>query len=291
MGSTERPLGTGAVQWVSTGWLLDHHQDHGLHIVDTQPDIHDYIKAHVPGAVYLPEKTQRIFWHSQPGEWIPVEAAQALFRSLGLRADEPTLVYTGTGLVKGWGDGLEQTMLAYSQVRFGHNQVYLLDGGLNKWLKEGKPTSQLFPATRESDFVATVRPQMYIGYEEFKRSKDDSDVIVLDARPANVYAGEGPWIRNGHIPGAVNLPWRTLMDADNPALLKPLDEIQKLIDARGVTQDKLVICTCGTGREATNEYLLFKHRLGCPRVRLYEGSFTEWSQRAENEVVKGPCPR
>lgn len=291
MESKDLPQGTGAVQWVSTDWLLAHHQDANLQIVDTQPDIHDYIKAHVPGAVYLPEKTQRIFWHSLPGEWIPVEAAQVLFRSLGLRADEPTVVYTGTGLVKGWGDGLEQAMLAYSLVRFGHNRVYLLDGGLNQWLKEGKPTSQLFPTSQESGFAAQVRTEMFVGYEEFKRIQDSPDVIVLDARPANVYAGEGPWMRNGHIPGAVNLPWRTLMDADNPALLKPLDDIQKLIDARGVTQDRLVICTCGTGREATLEYLLFKHRLGYPRVRLYEGSFTEWSQHPENDVVKGPSVR
>jgi thiosulfate/3-mercaptopyruvate sulfurtransferase len=64
-----------------------------------------------------------------------------------------------------------------------------------------------------------------------------------------------------------------------------------LIVARGVREDKLVICTCGTGREATNEYLLLKHHLGYPRVRLYEGSFTEWTAYPENAVMTGPDPR
>ena len=283
--------GFGHVQWVTTEWLQDHLEDEELMILDCQPDIHDYIKAHIHGAVYVPEKTQRSFWNGMPGEWIAGEAAQSIFRRAGLEAGVPVMVYTGTGLVKGWGDGLEQTMMAYSLVRFGHNRVLLLDGGLNKWLQEGRTISQVFPKSRDSGFRATVRSDMFVGYEEFKRIKDDEDVIVLDARPANVYGGEGPWIRNGHIPGAVNLPWRLLMDANNPALLRPLGEIEQMVAAKGVTKDRQVICSCGTGREATNEYLLFKCCLGHPTVRLYEGSFTEWSQYPENPVVTGPNPR
>ena len=283
--------GVGEVRWVSTAWLQSHWEDEDLTIVDCQPDIHDYIKAHIARAVYVPEKTRRAFWRGMPGVWIAPGAAASIFGRAGLRQGAPVLVYTGTGLVKGWGDGLEQTMLAYSLLRFGHDCVYLLDGGLSQWLAEGRPVTQAFPAPAETRFKAAVQADVFIGYDEFKRRKDDDDVIVLDARPANVYSGEGPWIRNGHVPGAVNLPWRSLMDAGNPALLKPIAEIEALIAAAGASQDKWVICTCGTGREATNEYLLFKHRLGFPKVRLYEGSFTEWSQYPENPVVTGPKPR
>ncbi len=282
---------SGQVQWVTTEWLQDHLTDKEMTILDCQPDIHDYIKAHIGGAAYVPEKTQRSFWNGMPGEWVGGEVAQSIFRRAGVEADAPIVVYTGAGLVKGWGDGLEQTMMAYSLARFGHNRVLLLDGGLNKWLKEGRSITQVFPKSRVSRFTTTVRTEMFIGYGEFQRIKDDTDVIVLDARPASVYAGEGPWIRNGHIPGAVNLPWRLLMSADNPALLKSRSEIAQMVDAKGVTKDKQVICSCGTGREATNEYLLFKYLLGYPVVRLYEGSFTEWSQYPENAVVTGPHPR
>jgi thiosulfate/3-mercaptopyruvate sulfurtransferase len=279
------------VQWVTTEWLQDHLLDKEVTILDCQPDIHDYIKAHIEGAVYVPEKAQRSSWNGLPGEWIAAEAAQSIFRRAGIEAGMPVVVYTGTGLVKGWGDGLEQTMMAYSLARFGHDRVLLLDGGLNQWLKEGRRTSQVFPAPRGSNFKATIRSDMFVRYEEFKRIKDDQNVIVLDARPANVYAGEGPWIRNGHIPGAVNLPWRLLMGADNPALLRPLGEIEQMVAAKGVTKDKQVICSCGTGREATNEYLLFRCCLDYSMVKLYEGSFTEWSQYPENPIVTGPHPR
>jgi thiosulfate/3-mercaptopyruvate sulfurtransferase len=284
-------FGSGAVQWVTTDWLDKHYLDQGLLILDNQPDIHDYIKAHLPGAVYLTEEMLRVSLNGTPGSWISAGAAESLFRCLGLRADTRVVVYTGKGLVKGWGDGLAQTMVAYSLVRFGHNQVFVLDGGLDKWLKEGRPTSQVFPQVKGSAFQAKVRSDMFVHYEEFKGIKDEPDVMVLDARPPNVYQGEGPWIRNGHIPGAVNLPWKGHMAADNPALLRPETEIRTIVEAKGATPDKLIICSCGTGREATNEYILFKHLLGYPRVRLYEGSFTEWSSYPENPVVTGPIPR
>lgn len=285
------PYGSGRVQWVTAEWLEANLTDRGLTILDAQPDIHDYLKVHIPGAVYLSERTLRVPLHGTPGKWIPEEAAELLFRRLGLNRDAPVVVYTGKGLVKGWGDGLEQTMVAYSLARFGHDKVYLLDGGLDKWLAEQRPTSQVFPRIEDSDFSATVRSEMFVDYEEFRRIKDRDDVVLLDARPPNVYRGEGPWIRNGHIPGAVNLPWKGQMDEGNPALLKPESEILGIVEARGTTPDKLIICSCGTGREGTNGYLLFKHFLDYPRVRLYEGSFTEWTSYRENLVVQGPNPR
>jgi thiosulfate/3-mercaptopyruvate sulfurtransferase len=291
MNKKEVPYGFGQVEWVTTDWLEEHLEDEGLMILDVQPDIHDYIKVHIPDAVYMSEKTLRVPLHGTPGKWIPPEVAQALFRQLGLRPEVPVVVYTGKGLVKGWGDGLEQTMVAYSLVRFGHNNVYVLDGGLDKWLKEGRPTSQVFPKIEASDFQATVRSEMFVSYDEFKRIKDGDDVILLDARPTNAYAGEGPWIRNGHIPGAVNLPWKSLMDADNSRLLKPKEEILRIVEGKGATKDKLIVCSCGTGREGTNEYILFKHFLGYPRVKLYEGSFTEWSSYPDNPIVVGESPR
>ena len=285
------PFGSGAVKWVTTTWLDGHLADEKLTILDTQPDIHDYIKAHIPGAAYLAEKTLRVPQNGTPGKWIPVEAAQALFRRLGLRREIPVVVYTGKGLFKGWGDGLEQTMVAYSLVRFGLDHVYVLDGGLDKWLEERRPSGQAFPKIEESAFEGKVRNEMSVTYDEFKCIKDDDDVIVLDARPGNVYQGEGPWIRNGHVPGAVNLPWKGQMQDHNPALLRPEAQVRLIVEAAGATADKLIIASCGTGREATNEYLLFRHYLGYPRVKLYEGSFTEWSSYPENPVVTGPNPR
>jgi thiosulfate/3-mercaptopyruvate sulfurtransferase len=205
--------------------------------------------------------------------------------------DVPVVVYTGTGPFKGWGDGLEQTMMAYTLARFGHNQVYVLDGGLDKWLAEKRPFSQVFPEVEESKFVVDVHPEYFVEYDEFRDIKDRDDVILLDARPANVYQGQGPWIKAGHIPGAVNVPWKSFMDADNPRLLKSDAEIQAVLDEHGIVPEKTVICSCGTGREATNEFILFRWYLGFPKVKIYEGSFTEWSAYPENPTVTGENPR
>ena len=81
------------------------------------------------------------------------------------------------------------------------------------------------------------------------------------------------------------------MDRDNPALLRPEKEIWAAIEELNITKDKTIICSCGTGREATNEFILFKWRLGYPKVRLYEGSYTEWTSHPENPTIVGKKPR
>ncbi|MGD2251065.1 MAG: sulfurtransferase [Candidatus Methanofastidiosia archaeon] len=283
------PSGEGKVKWVSTEWLEDHVND--VQILDIQPNVHDYITEHIPGAVYFNEGLLRVPLKGKPAVYAPKEAVQANFRRVGLDSDTPVVVYTGTGAFKGWGDGLEQTMVTYSLARFGHNAVRILDGGLDKWLKENRPIKKVFPEIEESDFTVKVRSEYFIGYKEFKKIKDDNQVIVLDARPQNVYAGQGPWIKPGHIPGAVNLPWARLMDADNKRLLKPDTEINTILTNLGVSKDKTVICSCGTGREASNEFILFKWYLQYPTVKIYEGSFTEWSSFPENPTVTGENPR
>lgn len=102
-------------------------------------------------------------------------------------------------------------MMAYTLAKYGHNTVYILDGGIDAWKSEGgRELSQDYPAVEPSSFIAEVRDDYPIGYEEFVRIKDNDNVVVLDARPAKVYEGKGgPWRKAGHIPpGTVNLPGR-----------------------------------------------------------------------------------
>ena len=80
------------------------------------------------------------------------------------------------------------------------------------------------------------------------------------------------------------------MDPNNTRLYKPVDEVRRLAEAVGATKDKIVICSCGTGREATLEFLTFKWLLDYPSVHIYEGAFTEWSAYPENPVVTGKNP-
>jgi thiosulfate/3-mercaptopyruvate sulfurtransferase len=285
------PYGTGTVRWISTDWLYENIEKREMKILDVQPNVHDYIEEHIPGAEYLTEGLLRTSTGGVPARYVPLESIQPILRHVGAKPNVPIVVYTGTGAAKGWGDGLEQTMMAYSLARFGHDSIYVLDGGFDKWKDEGKPLTKEFPKTDVSDFTVSLQTDFYIEYETFKSIKDREDVIVLDARPPAAYEGQAFWIKPGHIPGAINLPWASLMDDKNKRLLKPDDEIAAIIKTHGVTPEKTVICTCGTGREATNEFILFKWYLNYPKVKIYEGSFTEWTSYPENPTVTGKSPR
>ena len=288
-------MGDRIVQWVSTEWLENHLGDKNLGVLDCQPNIHEYIQAHIPGAVYWHEGLFRIHEGNIPTRWIPPEAARILFGTLGLEPERPIVVYSSSGPLSSCatfiGDGLEQTMVAYTLARYGHRKVYVLDGGWEKWKDEKRPVTQEYGTTTPSAFTPRLQKDFFIGYKEFKKIKDNSDVVLVDARPAAFYEGQGPWIRPGHIPGAVSLPWKSLMDDKNKKLLRPDDQILPVIRATGVTPEKTIICSCGTGREATNEFLLFRWYLGCPKVRIFEGSFTEWVSYKDNPVVTGKNPR
>jgi thiosulfate/3-mercaptopyruvate sulfurtransferase len=285
------PYGKGPVKLVSTEWLGEQLGSDKVTILDVQPNIHDYVLEHIPGAFYLNEGHYRHYHGNLPALWIEPQEIEQLFNCAGIRPDLPVVVYTGKGAYKGWGDGLEQTMTAYTLIRYGHDNVYVLDGGLDKWKAEGRALSKEYPALLSSDFKARVQRDFFVDYAEFKALKDREDVVLLDARPPDVYEGQGPWSKPGHIPGAVSLPWASLMEDNNKAQLKPEDEILKKLSDRNVTPDKTIICSCGTGREATNEFLLLKCYLGYEKVKLHEGAFTEWASYPENPTVTGKNPR
>ena len=196
-GEKSYPYGQGAVKWVSTHWLASHLKDEGLSIVDTQPNVHDYIAEHIPGAVYFNDSTLRVPRGGLPAQYIPEQAMEMLFRRIGLDNDKPVVVYTGKVAFSSAGSGLEQTMVAYTLARFGHNNVLVLDGGLDKWKAQSRPLSQEFPKVQEGGFRASVRPEYFIDMQQVKKMKDMDNVVLLDARPEKFYQGKGPWSKPG----------------------------------------------------------------------------------------------
>jgi thiosulfate/3-mercaptopyruvate sulfurtransferase len=288
------PDGNSKVKWISTEWLAENNNEGKFMILDVQPNVHDYIMGHLPGAVYLNEGLLRSASNGLPATYVPPETIQSLFSRSGLDENGPVVIYSGAGrysrCAAGAGDGLEQTMMAYSLIRFGHNDVYILDGGIEKWKDEGRELTKVFPKWKPSDFKVQVRRDYFIEYDEFKKIKDRQDVILFDARPYESYKEGGLWIKNGHIPGAHSFPWRTLMSKENAKLMKSDRELEPLISKFDITSDKTLLIYCGTGREATNEFLFFKFYLGFEKVRIYEGSFTEWSSHPENPTVIGENP-
>lgn len=286
----ESPYGSGVVKLVSTEWLQNHLRDANLIIVDVQTDVYDYLGQHIPGAVHLSDQTLRAPDHGMPVRYLAPQAIELLPNRVGLSNDTPVVVYTGKGAISGTGDGLGQTMAAYTLARFGQNHIYVLNGGLDKWVAEKRPVTKEFPQLKEGSFKVSER-DCHITMDQLKELMNQDNVMILDAQPAKAYEGQAAWTKPGHIPGAISLPWKSLMADDNPTLLKSDQEIAEILKKHNITPDKTIITYCGTGREATNPFLLLKCYLGFPNVKLYEGSFTEWSAYPDNPTVVGPNPK
>ena len=173
MKTSPYPSGKGKVKWVSTEWLAEHQNDNDLMILDIQPNVHDYIMGHLSNAIYLNEGFLRSSWNRLPSMFVPPEAIQPVFNRIGLDPNKPAVIYSGAGryskCTAGLGDGLEQTMMAYSLIRFGHNKVYILDGGIEKWKEEGRELTKVFPHWEPSEFKVQVQKEYFVEYEEFKR--------------------------------------------------------------------------------------------------------------------------
>ncbi|MDO9549691.1 MAG: rhodanese-like domain-containing protein [Methanoregula sp.] len=285
----------GVVSWVTPEWLEAHRNDAGLIIIDCRQNSHAYFAGHIPGALHLHEALLRMHVGRMPVRWLPAETAQHLFRTLGLGVDSPIVVYSASRPVNEspvlTGDGLEPGFIAYSLVRFGCRKVMILNGGLEQWCAEGHPLALDYGDAFPSAFTVEIPLDLFIDYEECVRIKNTPDVVLLDTRSAAWYEGQGPWRKPGHIPGAVNLPVKCLLDSHNSTLLKPDGQIRSILSEREITPEKTIICSCGTGRTSTTVFLILKWYLGYPDVVMYEGGFTEWVSHAENKTVTGKKPR
>ena len=287
--------GRGVVSWVSPESLEAHLNDAGLIVMDCRPNSHTYFTGHIPGAIYFHEAQLRMHIGGIPVRWIPAGLAQVLFRTLGFEQDSPVVVYSESrqknASAAAAGDGLEAAFVAYSLARFGCRRVMILDGGLEQWRAERRLLVQDFGESSPSGFTVEIPIHLFIGYDECVGIKDSPDAVLLDTRPAEWYEGQGPWRRPGHIPGAVSLPATRLLDANNTTLLKPEGEIRTILAELGITPEKTIICSCGTGRTATSVFLILKWYLGYPDVVMFEGGFTEWVSHTENKTITGKMPR
>lgn len=280
---------TTSVKWVDAQWVKSN-LDSSLLVLDIQPDIHDYIKEHIPGAVYFNENHFRAYKKNLPALYTPQACIVQLLGQVGLSQNQPVLIYSSNGGFSEKGDGLEQSMAAYSLCRFGHSPICILNGGLQSWIDAGFPLSKEFPLVQSTSIKLNINNDLQINYSQLLEKKDQSNTVLVDVRPRSVYQGEALWSKPGHIPGAINLPWRMLTAHNNPRLIRSVNFISELAHSHNITADKSIILYCGTGREATTAFLIFKYLLNYPDVKIYEGSFTEWVSIPGNPTVSGPHP-
>jgi thiosulfate/3-mercaptopyruvate sulfurtransferase len=263
---------------VETTDLVDLLSQPGVRVLDARP-AEEYRQGHVPGAVNLPAPSTDSLESNRQGFPLPPDRARELFRAAGVNTDSRLIVYDNQG-------NRFSARVFYVLEFFGHQHVQVLNGGFPKWQREGRATTINAPTVPSGDFVAAAQGEMIATSEWVAKHITDAKVKLVDARSGAEFRGEqvqGP--RGGHIPGAVNVEWtRTLDSGDVKTFLSPAD-LEKLFSSGQVKREQEVVTYCQSGMRASVIYFALR-LMGYPRVRLYDGSWADWSPNAELPVDK-----
>ena len=277
------------IQFVAPDWVAAHAKDANLSVLDVRTAPLEYIAGHLPSAVNIADSNFR-----GPNGVLPVQywdnaKLADTFSKAGVSNRSKVLVYSSGN------DVLGATMVAYLLERSGVKEIAVLDGGYAGYKNANQPVTKEFPRYSPGKFVLKDDPSIRVNLSQVQNLIGKPGVVFIDPRPPELFRGEKDiWIRNGHIPGAKNIPWPTFTEANNaqeslknPHKLKALSEIRALLAERGIKPSDDIIVSCSTGREATLQYVVLKHLLGYPKVRVYEGSWTEYST-TDLPVATGP---
>jgi thiosulfate/3-mercaptopyruvate sulfurtransferase len=168
-------------------------------------------------------------------------------------------------------------MVAYVLEKFGVEDIRIVDGGLPGWTKAGLPVTQEYFGNPTGTLPTKFNPSIGISLDEVLKRKDQSGVVLVDARPHNEYIGEDDvWLRKGHIPGAISFHWARLMEKENTHQFLSFEKTKTQLEQAGLTPDKEIIVYCGTSREGSLLRFYLRHVAKYPHVRLYEGSWKEY---------------
>jgi thiosulfate/3-mercaptopyruvate sulfurtransferase len=266
--------------FVSTQWLEEHLHDPQVRIIEASINKADYDAAHIPEAMWVDHFADLLRNGDQSsGDVITPEQFVALMSRLGIRPDDTVVAYGDRH--NSYAIRLFWTLDFYQH----RGQFFVLDGGRERWLAEGRPT-----VAREVTPVATAYPVPEVQmtkhratWEHVRAAIDSPRVVILDVRTADEYSGAVARAkRGGHVPGAVHIEWTDATAGDN--VLLPEQELRELYASRGVTPDKDVIAHCQLGIRAAHTWFVLKHVLGYPNVRNYDGSWQEWGNRDDSPI-------
>ncbi len=270
---------------IETGELLPHLHHPSVRIIDMRSSLLDYLKSHLPNSVYLHFETLMV-----PRGGIPAQGPDRIYleklirEHLGVSNPMWVILYSEKS-------NPNATFLAWVLDYLGHKKVGILNGGWEKWVMERHPVTQQYPTFLPGKFFGKVMPDTLAEKKYVRERLSSRGVVIVDARPPKQYSGEeGEEIRKGHIPGARSLAWETTLEGDEVRVWKKREDLKKLFIESGITKEKEVIVYCRTGREASHLYFTLSFILHYPNVRLYRGSWVEWSADPTLPIKTGPDP-
>ena len=264
--------------FVSTQWLADHLNDSDLVVVQTSFNRGEYNAEHLPGVRFLWFNWLAPSTPDLSTEMPALNDAQKVLQDLGISNDSRIVIVFGRNNVP----TTTRMLLAFSYLGFG-DRVAILDGGLEAWKAEGRPVSKETPVVTRTSVTINPHSEVITDADWVKDHLASPHVKIIDARTKNFYDGNGGGIaRTGHIKGAKNIPFTSIVDSTNRIL--PQSELQKLFDNAGVTKGDTVVTYCHVGQQATVAYAAA--RLLGYTAMVYDGSFEDWNVRDDSYPVE-----
>ncbi len=273
---------------VSTEWLADHLNDAGIRIVESNEDVLLYSTGHIPGAVHvdwrgdLQDQTMR--------DYISPQAFAELATRNGIGPDTTVIFY---GDKSNWW----ATYALWAFRLFGHENVKILNGGRDKWIAEGRPTTREIPKPEPTEYPVPAgrRDEEIRAFFDDALAQSQAGRPLIDVRSPGEFAGdvthmpeypqEGV-LRGGHIPGAKSVPWKKA--ANDDATFKSADELRALYEGEaGLEPGEDVVAYCRIGERSSHTWFVLTYLLGYEKVRNYDGSWTEWGNRVRAPIAKG----
>lgn len=275
---------------VSTAWLAEHVNAPDVHVVDASYYMPsegldpraEYEAHHIPGAVFF--DIDEIADETSPlPHMLPApEKFSSRVRKLGLGDGVRIVVYDQRGM-------FSAPRVWWMFRFFGHDDVAVLDGGLPKWMAEGRPVDEGPVRVGERHFTARVNSLMLRDKDQMLSNLRSHRDQVLDARSRGRFEATAPELwpgrRGGHIPHSLNLPFSDLLDPETQTMLPP-DQLRQRFLAAGVDLGRPVVTSCGSGVTAA-VLSLGLHLIGHREAALYDGSWAEWGLPGETPVETG----
>jgi thiosulfate/3-mercaptopyruvate sulfurtransferase len=276
---------------LSTAWLAAHLDEPGLVIVDatwfmpgTPRDARaEHAERHIPGAVFF--DIDEVSDHAIPLPHMLASPADfaVVARRLGVEPGSRVVIYDAHGI-------FSAPRVWWNFRAMGHANVFVLDGGLPKWIAEGHPVESGWPQRPHGEFKAHPDPALVRDLDHVRAALAGASEQLVDARPAARFTGEAseprPGLRSGHMPGARNVPSSSVITA--AGMLADAGDLERIFAAAGVDLGRPIVTTCGSGVSAAILSLALA-RLGRTDVAVYDGSWSEWGGREDTPVVKGPA--
>ncbi len=274
---------------VSTDWLAAHLNDPDLRILDaswhmpaTGRDARaEYDAAHIPGARFFDIDAISDKRSALPHMAPPVEMFISRMRAMGVGDGHQVVVYDNS-------DVRSAARVWWTFRLMGKTDVAVLDGGLAKWQAEGRPVEDMAPILRDRHITVQRQAGLVRDVTQVALASKLADYQIVDARAPERFRGEAaeprPGLRSGHIPGARNVPFGRLLNADGT--MKAPDALRAEFESAGVDLKQPVITSCGSGITAAVLSLALE-RIGHRNHSLYDGSWTEWGSFRDLPLATG----